>query len=267
MSTVEENVKLHEQDLKRLQGLCLMDDDFLNAFFKDNPEDTELMLRIIMGKPDLKVKRVDVQDTLKNLRGRSIRIDIRATDSEGKEYGIEIQRADQGAGIKRARYNNAVLDASILRPGQDTEELPEVFTIFITDHDVMGRDKPIYSIDRYIMMDDGEYVPARDGSHILYVNGAKKGDSTDLEKLMHDFSCTRADDMYYEQLAKTMRYYKEDGKGVSIMCKAMEDMRNDVRIENALKMINGGKLTLEEVAEYSGLSLEKVKELAGKMTA
>ena len=40
-------------------------------------------------------------------------------------------------------------------------------------------------------------------------------------------------------------------------------MKNDIRIETAQKMLKDGKLTMEKIAEYSGLSLEKVRELAG----
>ena len=31
-----------------------------------------------------------------------------------------------------------------------------------------------------------------------------------LEKLMYDFSCVKADNMYFSQLAAKMRYFKED---------------------------------------------------------
>ena len=55
------------------------------------------------------------------------------------------------------------------------------------------------------------------------------------------------------------------------MCRALEtygEQREIKRaIETALRMIARGKLTLEEIAEDSGLSLEKVKELADKRTA
>ena len=55
------------------------------------------------------------------------------------------------------------------------------------------------------------------------------------------------------------------------MCEAMDRIAEkravEARIENALKMIARGKLTLEEIAEDSGLSLEKVKELAEKKSA
>ena len=55
------------------------------------------------------------------------------------------------------------------------------------------------------------------------------------------------------------------------MCRAIETYGEQMAlrraIETALRMIARGKLTLEEIAEDSGLSLEKVKELADKRTA
>lgn len=58
---------------------------------------------------------------------------------------------------------------------------------------------------------------------------------------------------------------------VGKMCEAMDRIAEkravETRIENAKKMIARGKLTLEEIAEDSGLPLEKVKELADKRTA
>ena len=39
-------------------------------------------------------------------------------------------------------------------------------------------------------------------------------DETALGKLMHDFACTNAKDMYYEVLADRVHYFKEDEKGV-----------------------------------------------------
>ena len=67
------------------------------------------------------------------------------------------------------------------------------------------------------------------------------------------------------------RYFKETEEGVETMCKAMDDMRAEAvmrdRIENAKKMIDDGKLSLEDISKYSALSLEKVRELAGDKTA
>ncbi|MCM1228461.1 MAG: hypothetical protein NC320_13760, partial [Clostridium sp.] len=61
-------------------------------------------------------------------------------------------------------------------------------------------------------------------------------------------------------------FFKETEEGVSHMCKLNEDMRNETIIrtkqENALKMLSIDKLTYEEIAECSGLTLEEVQELA-----
>lgn len=64
------------------------------------------------------------------------------------------------------------------------------------------------------------------------MNGEYKGES-DIGRLMHDFNCTRADDMKFELMAERTRYLKENPKGVSEMCKVMEDMRNETT-ENVL---------------------------------
>ena len=83
---------------------------------------------------------------------------------------------------------------------------------------------------------------------------------------MHDFSCTNPDDMNFEALAKKARYFKQDEKGVAVMSKILEDMRNEkakeVRVDNALRMIKDGELSFEKIALYSGLSIDEVKELA-----
>ena len=110
-----------------------------------------------------------------------------------------------------------------------------------------------------------------DGEHIIYVNGSMKAKDTALGKLMSDLYCTKADDMCYEELSKRVRQYKETEEGVDTMCDILDEMKNDVRtetrIENARKMINSGKLSLDEIAEFSGLSIEKVRELAGNKSA
>lgn len=44
---------------------------------------------------------------------------------------------------------------------------------------------------------------------------------------MHDFSCYDSNDMKVALMAESTRFWKENPKGVEIMCKAMEDMRNE----------------------------------------
>lgn len=215
-------------------------------------------MHIVLNRADIKVEKILTQYSMKNIKGRSLRLDIYAVDSTGKKYNIEIQRADKGAGAKRARYHSSLIDSDILPSGFKVEDLAETFVIFITENDVFGKNKPMYHIDRYIR-ESKEYF--NDGSHIIYVNAAYKDDS-DLGKLMHDFSCVDPDDMNYKVLANTARYYKEDKEGIQAMCKVMEDMITDEKKNAAIRMLERGKLTNEEISEDLELPIDIVEKLA-----
>ena len=266
--TVTEQIdQKHQEDLQRLRGFRLLDDDFLTKCFEGDTASIELVLRIVLEKPDLKVLDVHTQVFVENLLNRSVRLDILATDSTGAKLNVEIQRSDKGAGRKRARYNSSMMDANLLKKGEDFDQLPETWVIFITENDVMAKGLPLYPVERCFL---GTGEKFEDGSHILYVNGAYRGD-TPIGKLMHDFSCTDAADMYYGTLADRVRFFKESKEGIEIMCRAMEDMRNQTLKEGAInsakRMLADGILTLEKIAEYAGLSLDEVKKLKAERTA
>ena len=117
--------------------------------------------------------------------------------------------------------------------GQEFEELPDTYTIFITEKYFYGKGEPIYVVER-INLTTGQNF--EDGEHILYVNGEYREES-ELGKLMHDFNCTEADDMIFGLMAERTRYLKENPEGVNEMCKAMEDMRNEAVERNMLQTI------------------------------
>lgn len=116
--------------IQKIKGFRLLDDDFMSKVFEDDIECTEFLLHIIMDKPDLKVQEVRTQYSIKNLQGRSIKLDIQAIDDTQKKYNIEIQRADKGAGAKRARYNSSIMDANSLQAGSECDKLPETYARF-----------------------------------------------------------------------------------------------------------------------------------------
>ena len=276
MTTTEQLDQQHQEDLQRLRGFRLLDDDFLTKCFEGDPKYIQLVLQIVLEMPDLVVSDVRTQVFVENLLNRSVRLDILATDSTGRKINVEIQRADKGAGRKRARYNSSMMDANLLRKGEDFDKLPETYVVFITEHDVLGDGQSLYKIERYI---SGSSKKFEDGSHILYVNGEYR-DETPIGRLMHDFSCTNPENMYYDELAERVRFFKESKEGVAIMCKAMEDMRNESikagikegrkegrkeeKKQTVLRMLELGKYALEEVATISGLPLDEVKKLQTK---
>ncbi len=250
-----------------------MDDDFFTVCFDGDKECTQFILRILLDKDDLTVVEVKTQYSVKNLRGHSVILDAFATDSRGMKYDIEIQRADKGASPKRARYNSSLIDDQILIAGDSYDVLPETYVIFITENDVIGKGRPIYHIERMIT-ETGDLF--EDGSHIVYVNAAYRDDSQ-LGKLMYDFSCANPNQMNYSVLSQKTRYFKEDTKGVTHMCKIMEEVkaegfaegvaegeekgRAENAIENAFRMLKDG-LSVEKVSRYTELPVEKIEKLA-----
>lgn len=243
---------LHEKNLQRLKNFRLMDDDFMAKVFEDKVC-AKLLLRIILVRDDLQVKEVHGQYAISNLQGRSVRLDIFATDSTGKVYNIEVQRDDRGAVARRARYNAALIDANITEPGEDYQALNECYVIFITENDVLGGGLPIYHIGRMIQETQ---TPFDDGQHILYVN-ARIQDETALGRLMHDMWCCKAEQMHYDVLADRVKYFKEDVEGVKTMCRAMEELWNEAteqakfkaRVEAVLAIMKKTGWTKEKTME------------------
>ena len=247
----------HQENLQRLKNFRLLDDDFLTKCFEGDTAGIELVLQIVLERPDLKVLDVRTQVFVENLLNRSVRLDILATDSTGAKLNVEVQRSDKGAGRKRARYNASMMDANLLKKGEGFEQLPETWVIFITENDVIGKGLPLYPVERCFL---GTGEKFEDGSHILFVNGAYRGD-TPIGRLMHDFSCTDPADMYYRTLAERVKFFKESKEGIEIMCRAMEDMIKQSMIDVAKKMLEDGTITLEKIAKFVGLSMDEVREI------
>ena len=252
--------------LAEIERFRLMDDDFMSKCLENAPECIELMLQIILGKKDLKVIKSQTEYPIKSLQGRGVRFDVFARDSKGREYDIEIQRADRGAEPKRARYNSALMDANALKSGEDFGKLRDTYVIFITENDMMGGGHEIYEIDRTIRQMKGKGFG--DGTHIVYVNGTTRS-ASDIGKLVHDLQCTEVTEMYFEVLRKQVSQFKNSEEGRHAMCKAMEKIEARGERKNMLatakRMLKDGILALKDIARYSGLSLAEVKKLQAAM--
>lgn len=289
-------------ELERLiDCLTLFDDELFSKVFDENIEATTLLLQIILEREDVVVLSVKGQEELQNpiYGGRSIILDVRAKFADGTHVNIEVQRNTDGSHIRRARYHSSNLDVRMLKKGQHFKTLKDSYVIFICENDKFQKGLPIYHIDRCIC-ETGEWV--NDGSHIIYVNGKYRGNDR-LGCLMTDFSCKKVSDMHFEELADSVKHVKENKKGCADMSEAIRQwtekwagiwarqMANemaskmatematematkmaDERIEKekfedkrsiAQKMLESGKMTINEIVEYLDLPVEEVEKLAG----
>jgi len=265
-------------NLEIVRLLRPIDDDFMRELFRDRPKLTEYVLRIILNKSDLKVESQETQYDLKIIGSRSLELDIKATDSENKQYDVEIERTDSRATALRARYHLGAMDVDSLDSGDDFDKLPETYVIFICENDVRKGGKPIYSFKRF---DEFTNELFEDKQHILFINGAYKNenDTSDLAKLIHDFKCNKSEDMLLEPMSRATYECKETTKGESAMCKLVEDWKKDVAeyyaeqaaresLEQvAFTLIDMGTMSYEQIAQATKLPLERVRELAEGKTA
>lgn len=200
-----------------------MSDTFMRNVFK-HIECVEYVLQVIMGRKDLHVVESVVQKDYKNLQGRSAILDCVARDVEDKRYDVEVQQKNEGASPRRSRYHSGLVDMNTLEAGHDFDELPDSYVIFITREDTLGYGLPISRIERVVGETGAVF---EDGSHIIYVNAEVKDEKTELGRLMHDFHCQDASEMYSEVLARRVRELKETEEGVYSMCQEMDEIYNE----------------------------------------
>ena len=239
-----------------IKNFTLMSDIFMRNVFKQR-ECLEYVLQVIMEKPDLRVIDQVIQKDYKNLQGRSAIMDCVARDSEDKQFNVEIQQDNEGASPKRARYHSGLMDMNTLNPGQDFDELPESYVVFITRDDILGYGLPIYHINKKIEELNENF---QDEAHIIYVNSRKQED-TELGRLMHDLHCKNADEMHSPVLAKRVHELKDTRKGVELMCHEMEKIYSE-GMENGEKRgeLKAKKETALSMAE-EGMDIKKIARL------
>jgi len=207
-------------DEEIVDNLTLFDDDLRSIVFDGNILATELLLKIILERNDIKVLSVVGQKELKNpvVGGRNIRLDILAQDRQGEPFNIEVQRKNSGAGERRARFHSSMIDSRMLVKKQDFNELRDSYMIMITQKDYFAGGLPVYNVNRHVEELDTRF---KDGSHIVYVNGSYKGKDP-IGRLMHDFNCKKSKDMYHKELADGVKHFKEEG-GKKMVCDAVEE--------------------------------------------
>ena len=267
---------MNEQALEYIRNIRLIDDSFFEVFFKGDPKYIEVVIHEIfkqLGHPLVKIQEVSVQEDLNALDKRTVRLDALATDEEGNLINIEVQRSVSPILTKRARYHSALLDTNSLERSSGFDALAETYVIFITEKDYRGKGLPAYQVERLYLEDK---TPFGDGTHIIFVNGEYRGDDA-IGNLMNDFFCTGADQMKNEVLASRMNFFKETAEGqrelsgIELVIDARgrakgraegrAEGKTEGKTEVAAKLIQLGQMSLEMIAEVSGLPIEELRKI------
>ena len=121
-------------------------------------------------------------------------------------------------------------------------------------------------IDRIIRENDKEFG---DEEHFIYVDSSKD-DGGEFGRLMHDFRVKEAKDMQVGDLADRVHELKETEKGVEHMCKEMEQLCNEARMDEKKDVaysLADRKMSVEDISEIIKVNIETVRGwLAGRAT-
>lgn len=232
-----------------------IDDVMAEKIFEDI-EVCQEMLETILQEEGLEVVEIIPQKSIRNLQGRSVRLDLLCKKSNGTFCNVEVQKSDDDNHIKRVRYNAACITANITDPGIKFEKVPDVFSIFISRFDIFEAGKTTYHLDN-IVRENGEIID--NGQYTIFVNTAVN-DGTDIAELMQCFEQTEVNNPKFPKLSNRVKQLKGQGKGEENMCKLVDDYAKDFLIETAKKLF-GMNLPLEKVREAIDITLVSNEEL------
>ena len=264
-----------EQKRELVRSFTMFDDDFFAVVMEDKAAAQEV-LRVLTEIPDLIVKSVKTQYSIRNLGTHSVILDALAEDSEHKLYNLELQVANQDDHQKRVRYYQSNIDISFLDKGTDYEELPELYLIYMTKFDLFRLGKVKYSVHRVI---DGTQITVDNGVHELYINAAND-DGTAVAELMQFFTETGTRKQQFPELSNRIQYLKEEKEGVTHMCEAVRKYGDECREKGMQQGMQKGaqqermetirkaaamKMPIGTIAELVGLPVEEVRKLIAEM--
>jgi len=263
--------------VKTLQELTLLDKFLFDEVVEDK-ETYEALLRIILGDDELKL--LTEAQTEKELRTatwlRTIRVDVYAMDDKATIYNTEMQKEKRNDLVKRTRYYQALIDSTLLEPGEiNFNNIKNTTIIMIMPFDLFGLGKYVYTFEEVCR----EYpeLSLNDGAKRIFINTHGKNtedvspefvalmkfieynkgeeiinqSSPNLDRIMNRVSQVKANE---EVGVKYMQRWEEEAiirhEGLE---EGLEKGRERTTILNIKNLMKNMKLTAEQAMEALGI--------------
>lgn len=135
-----------EEIVKRLRPI----DDILFQKLSENKGFCEELLQVLLEQERLELVKTTPQKNLRNIKGRSVIVDVLCEGVDRNYYNVEVQKQDNDNHEKRVRYNSSNVDTYITEKGIEYKELPDLYIIYISEFDIFKKGKTIYHVQRSI---------------------------------------------------------------------------------------------------------------------
>lgn len=260
-----------EEKKEYVQKFNVFDDTFFEMVAKDK-EAVEDILRIILHDPELVVAQLITQDSIKNLYGKSVRLDALCVTGDGKTINVEIQKGDNDNHAKRVRYNASCITANVSEPGESYENINDVYVVYISKFDVFRRKRRLYYVERSFH-DNGEIVSVDDGEHFIYVNASNdviaEAEDADVAELMEFFKNSQGQNEKFHRLTNRVYDLKNNESEVNAMCEHVENYAKKFACEYAdeqkrimiCELVRDCALSAEAGADKLGMAMIEFAEL------
>ena len=272
-------------NFKPIDELFFTDDYMFGAVMR-NPEICKSILETLLNIQIEKLEYPQLQKSISTYyESKGVRLDVYVKDSD-KVFDIEVQNDSAISLPKRMRYYQSMVDMDSLLKGQDYSELKESFIIFICQYDPFTEGLPCYTFKNLCIQDKNLELNDETTKIIFNSTAYDKEKNVDIRKFLKYIRTKvptsnltdKINNMVEEQKENdkfrteylSMNLHDRDitrkafaeGEALGIE-KGISQGAEQKAIETAKNFLKLG-LSIEKVAEGTGLTLEKVQELANK---
>ena len=186
---------------------------------------------------------------------KGVRLDVYANDEERTHYNVEMQVSKKPALGRRSRYYQSQIDMELLVSGEEYEELPDTYVIFLCDFDPFGQKKYRYTFSSECK--ECKESKLQDGRCTIFLSTHGENEDEVPKELVTFLRFVKAGlqeseqnfhDDYVEKLQRTIREIKRD-REMEERFMILEEMLKDERKEGRAE---GARLSLCTILECKG---------------
>lgn len=260
-------------------------DDFIFGVIMRNPKYCKPFLETILGIKISDIKYPKTQEAIDiTANAKSVRLDVYVEDEKRIVYNIEMQVGINKNLPKRSRYYQGMIDLNILEKGEEYKNLKRSYIIFICTFDLFGKGRHIYTFENRCIQDYGIAFGDETTKIILNTKGTIDDVSPEMKRLLDYIDGQEASDEFTRKLDKAVRAVRNNEKWrldymtLEMRYRELYDEALEQGMEQgieqgleqgveqtAIRMLKAGKLSVEEISLYSGLTVEQVLKLKNEI--
>lgn len=253
-------------------------DDFMFSVIMRNPRFCKPFIERILG---FKISRIEYPKSQEiidiSADAKSVRLDIYVEDGNETVYNIEMQTTENKNLPKRTRYYQGMIDLNILEKGNNYRDLKNSFVIFICTFDLFGEGRHIYTFENCCIQNPELRLGDGTTKIVLNTKGTLNDVTPEMKRLLNFIDGKEPEDDFTKELDEAVQSVRKNEKWrldyMTLQMNYQEKYEQGIEQgieqgnkQSAMRMIEAGKLSPEEIALYSALTLEQVFELKKEFT-